>query len=399
VICVSDTSRRTDLDWLRVGAFAGLIFYHEALLYEHSHRAVSLVMLVTHPWRMSLLFLISGAATRYMADGVSARRLSAERTLRLLPPLIFAVLFLVPIQAYLTLLQTTAYAEGFDAFLRTYVSMPARAEVARQFNYTLPVYGHLWFVFYLWAYTLVLTLGLGLGPGAFAWAQRRLERISAPALLVWPFIILATLRLMLFPRFGVTLGFSNDWYNHLVCAGMFLLGFLMARSERVWVHLVRARWAGLCMAAVGLIAYGCLVLYYGLSPEWAEAGHPAMGVLYDLERWGAMVAVLGFGRLHLASRRAPALRYLNGGIFTAYIVHEPVLLALKHALAPMRLNIAVEVGLLTLGALGACFIAYELARRVRWLGVALGQRRLTLSWDAWRRPAHRINLNRIAATD
>src|SRR5258706_4122391 len=99
------SGRRADLDWLRVGLFVGLIFYHEGLLYEPGRAAISVLLLATHPWRMSLLFLISGAATRFMADRLSAGRLSAERSLRLLPPLAFAALVLVPAQAYLALVE------------------------------------------------------------------------------------------------------------------------------------------------------------------------------------------------------------------------------------------------------------------------------------------------------
>jgi glucan biosynthesis protein C len=372
---VGGAARRADLDWLRVGVFAGLIFYHEGLLYESGHRIVSVMLLATHPWRMSLLFLISGAATRFMTETVSATRLSAERSLRLLPPLAFAILFLIPVQAYLTLIETTAYAEGFPAFLRAYVSAADRAEVARQFNYALPVYGHLWFVFYLWAYTIALALALKLAPDGSRTAQRALERLlGGPALLIWPFVILAALRLVLFPSFGVTLRFVDDWYNHLVSGGMFLFGFLIARSDRLWVHIVRARWAALAMAVAGFAAYAVLGAHYGAAPETAEIQHPGMAVFYDLERWGAIVAVLGFGRRHLG-RGAPSLRYLNGGVFTAYIVHEPAMLAAKHALKPLNLNVGVEMGLVALATLASCFLAYELARRIAWLGVALGQRR------------------------
>ena len=51
------SARRADLDWLRVAAFGGLIVYHEGLLYEPGRQIVSVLLLVTHPWRMSLLFL------------------------------------------------------------------------------------------------------------------------------------------------------------------------------------------------------------------------------------------------------------------------------------------------------------------------------------------------------
>ncbi len=380
-----------DLDWLRVGVFAGLIFYHEGLLYEPGHPGVSLTLLFTHPWRMSILFLISGAATRFMAEGFSARRLSFERTLRLLPPLGFAILVLVPAQAYLTLIETTAYTGGFVHFLRAYVSAPERAQITRNFNYIVPVYGHLWFVFYLWIYTVVLSLGLHWAPGWFKRTQAGLERVlSGPSLLIWPFAIFTVARLSLYPVFGVNLGFLNDWYNHVTSACVFLFGFLIARSDKIWDELVKMRWAGLVMAVAGFAAYAPFVWHWGQGSDFAETQHPGMGVFYDLERWGAIVALLGFGHKHLArhtqGKGAVALKYLNGGIFTAYIVHEPAMLIMKHWLRPLQLNLAVEMTLVALGTTDACFVAYELARRVNWLGVALGQRRIGWLQFPARRP-------------
>src|SRR3979490_154724 len=67
--------RRVDLDWVRIGAFGLLIFYHLGLLYVSwglhikSARRITArepLMLVLNPWRLTLLFVVSGAATRFM---------------------------------------------------------------------------------------------------------------------------------------------------------------------------------------------------------------------------------------------------------------------------------------------------------------------------------------------
>lgn len=365
------SSRRTDLDWLRVGLFAGLIVYHEGLLYESGRQAVSVMLLATHPWRMSLLFLISGAATRFMADRAPAARLTTERSLRLLPPLVFAGLVLVPLQAYLALVEWAAYTGGYVDFLKGYFASPTATSPPGQ----LPVYGHLWFVFYLWTYTVALSAALALRPGWFAAGQKALERLGGMALLIWPFAILSVLRLTLMPMFGMTLTFFDDWYNHLVSVSMFLLGFLAARSERFWTQVAKARWAGLIMAGAGFALYSSMGLQYAARPELAEATHPSMGLFHEMERWGAIVALLGFGYRHLA-RGMPAPRYLNGGVFTYYIVHEPAMLAAWHWLKPLKLHSGVEAVLVGAATLAACALAYEAAQRVGWLGVALGQRRL-----------------------
>jgi hypothetical protein len=182
--------------------------------------------------------------------------------------------------------------------------------------------------------------------------------------------------------FGMTLAFVDDWYNHLVSGGMFLLGFLAARSQVFWPQVAKVRWAGLIMAVAGFVLYSAIGLQYAAQPEQAEAVYPSLGVFHEMEHWGAVVALLGFGYRHLA-RGAPSPRYLNGGVFTYYIVHEPAMLAAWHWLKPLQLNDGVEAALVAAATIGTCALAYEVARRVGWIGVALGQRRL--GWEAFRR--------------
>ena len=364
--------RRADLDWLRVGLFGGLIFYHEGLLYEPGRQAVSLLLLVTHPWRMSLLFLISGAATRFMAERHSAGGLTVERSLRLLPPLAFAMVLLVPVQLYFSLVDLGGYSGGYIDFLKSYFAAPHKVTAPGQ----QPIYGHLWFVFYLWAYTLALAAVLALRPAWVRAGERAVGRLGGMALLAAPYAALCLLRTIAYPRFGMTLSFVDDWYNHTVSSAMFLLGFLTARCGPFWDQVRRLRWAGLVMALAGFALYGAVGLHFGAPPEQVETGRPALGLFYEMERWGAIVAVLGFGYRYLALGNAPAApRYLNAAIFTYYIVHEPALMAAWHWLKPLKLNPALEAGLVALATLAACALAYEAARRVAWIGVALGQRR------------------------
>nr|WP_246754345.1 hypothetical protein [Bradyrhizobium diazoefficiens] len=72
---LQSSERRIDLDWVRILAFGLLIFYHVGMLYvswgfhiKSVHRLTWLepLMLFLNPWRLSLLFLVSGVATRFM---------------------------------------------------------------------------------------------------------------------------------------------------------------------------------------------------------------------------------------------------------------------------------------------------------------------------------------------
>jgi glucan biosynthesis protein C len=109
--------RRYDLDWIRVGAFFLLILYHTGMFYvpwdwhvktPHIVEGLMPFMLMTNPWRLTLLFLVSGAATRFMADKTPVGKLTTARIARLLPPLLFAMFVVVPPQSYYQIVEYMA---------------------------------------------------------------------------------------------------------------------------------------------------------------------------------------------------------------------------------------------------------------------------------------------------
>lgn len=96
-----------------------------------------------------------------------------------------------------------------------------------------------------------------------------------------------------------------------------------------------------------------------------------MRVVYAVDQWAFIVAILGFGARWL-NHGGPALRYLTVGIFPFYIVHQTVIVVVGHHLAKLGLPLVAEAGLLIAATVVGCFLAYELARRLGWLGLLLG---------------------------
>src|ERR1700716_739315 len=117
--------RRVDLDWVRIAAFGLLILYHVGMLYvswqfhiKSAHRITALepLMLLLNPWRLALLFLVSGAATRFMLGKYAIGPLLRSSTSRLLIPLMFGMLLIVPPQAYDQVAESLGYPAGFLDF-------------------------------------------------------------------------------------------------------------------------------------------------------------------------------------------------------------------------------------------------------------------------------------------
>ena len=156
-------------DWLRIAAFALLVLYHVGMLYvpwdfhvkhQPTYAALEPLMRLTNPWRMSLLFVISGLATGLM---LGRPGLARERSKRLLLPLLFGMAVIVPPQAWLQVRDQFGYSGSYTEFLRLY--LVAHGGFCRGTQcLVLPTWNHLWFLPYLWCYTMLLLMTLRLVP-------------------------------------------------------------------------------------------------------------------------------------------------------------------------------------------------------------------------------------------
>lgn len=358
------SDRRPDLDWIRVGAFFLLILYHVGMFYvpwgfhvksPHPVAALEPLMLITNPWRLTLLFLVSGAATRFMADKVSAGGLARARTARLLPPLVFAVLVIVPPQTYYEIVEKLGYSGSVADFYLKYVTASGHWRPDGEPLIT-PTYNHMWFVAYLFVYTLLLAALLPALRGKLGALDRGVERaLSGWRLLVLPVVFLAAIRILLLPAFPITHALIDDWYNHALSLSAFLLGFLTAKSQAVKTGLIRLRWPALTIAAASYALY-----VFGGRPAGAEILGP---VVYAADQWCAIAAILGFGAKHL-TRGGPVLTYLTLGVFPFYIVHQTFIVVAGHHLARLGLPQGLEAAILIAGTFATCFLTYEVVRRV-----------------------------------
>ena len=124
--------RRHDIDALRALAFALLILYHGCMLYvagedwdwhlKSTHLAewLQVPMLFVNRWRMDLIFLISGLSVHFLLRGPQPGSFIARRSWRLLLPLVFGCLVIVPVQPYVQGIANGAVEPGYLQFLGDY---------------------------------------------------------------------------------------------------------------------------------------------------------------------------------------------------------------------------------------------------------------------------------------
>ena len=377
-------ARRYDLDWVRIGAFMLLILYHVGMYYvtwdwhvksPHASHDIEPLMMLTSPWRLSLLFLVSGVATGYLLARQGTRRFLGQRSSRLLIPLAFGMLVIVPPQSYLEVVEKVGYAGSFAEFFRLYIT-GFHGFCRGSDCLIMPTWNHLWFVAYLWVYTLVLYAAVRLAPPIIPWLRRLAERrLAGLGILLWPVAYLCAIRLGLAPRFPQTHALLGDWYNHAMYFGVFSLGFSLAGVRAPWATLERARWLTLGLTVLGWAFLSAYFSAYSDDAAIPPAALRLLGrVIYGAEQWLAIAAVVGFAHRHL-THDSSARRYLTTAIFPVYILHQTVIVVVAHALKPSHLYPPVEGVLLVLVTVATCFLGYEAIRRVPLLRPVFGLER------------------------
>jgi glucan biosynthesis protein C len=383
----TEPNRLYFLDWIRILAFFVLILYHTGMYYvtwdwhvksPHASSAIEPLMILTAPWRLGLLFMISGVATMYMLgklkmDKHPLGKLLRQRSWRLLVPLIFGMLVIVPPQSYFEVVEKLAYQGSYTDFYRLYISS-YKGFCRGDDCLAMPTWNHLWFVAYLWAYTMVLGALVWLaGARLAAWSDTLGRLLTGWKILALPVILLAMVRFALADRFPTTHALTDDWCSHAHFFLLFVLGALLARQPAFWAEADRLRWSSL---GLWLAGWALIVSYYAIPEALAATPavtqwRPLMRVVYCVCQWAPIVTVCGFAHRHLAFD-SPRRRYLTEAVFPVYILHQTLIVSLAHGLKPARLAVGVEGAVLVILTLTISFAVFAVVRRVAILRPLLG---------------------------
>lgn len=372
--------RHYGLDWLRIGAFALLILYHVGMVFVPWDYHVKLAgpvwatvpMMASNPWRLSLLFIVSGYASRVLLKRQSSRwRFARNRTARLLVPLVFGMAVIVPPQAWVELVTKRGYPHDFGWFwLHDYF----RFDTA--LGMPLPAWNHLWFVAYLWIYTLAITLAVAVTPARVRAAmQRGFEAVlRGPVLLLAPLVWMVLVNLVLFPGGRETHAVLGDWVAHATYFPAFLFGFALARADVVLARLVR--WWKLS----AVVAVASFALVAGIELTWPGVARAPDGVgeLFSVARavegWFAIAALIGFADSHW-NRDHRWRPMLTEAVFPFYIIHQTIIVVVGWLLRGAGLPTLADFLILVAATVAGCWAFYLIGRRIPLVRPLIGLRR------------------------
>ena len=353
-------NRRSDLDWLRVTAFGLLILYHSGMAWSGWHWHLNSTediawlreaMRFVNRWRMPLIFLVSGGAIVLALARHSPGAFAVDRLRRLLLPLAFGMIVLVPPQVYAERHFSGQFAGSFldwlpEAFRGTY---PAG-------NLS---WHHLWFV----AYVLVLTFVL---LPCFLWARTAQGQVTQTAVartigrlgLHWLMALpLAASILWLMPLSRNTGGLIGDWHG-LVYNGLLLLygGFIFGTSEML-AALNRQRFLSL---GIGIAAYATIYLTYfhgTVAGIVQPADRPAYALLSAVNTMAWLFTAIGFANRYL-TMRPRFLASASEAVYPFYMIHQTVTVIAVYWLLTYKVPPVLGFVLAVLATFGVTWAIY-----------------------------------------
>lgn len=380
--------RRYDLDWLRIIAFALLILYHSGMFYVtwgwhvksvYSGPEAEWAMRLLSPWRLALLFFISGVALRFAADKLGSSKLARERSVRLLVPILFGMVVIVAPQSWLQLVENGEFTGNFLQFWPQYLDFKS------DFSITTPTWNHLWYVVYLLVYTLMLAPFAGqisrymTGHGAKATEFLFGGKWGPLVVLTLPTVPFLIYRMTLDRYFPTTHDLTWDWANHAHSLTILMLGFLLAKDRAFWSAIQRALPWGIGM----VLALGAALTF--IWNGWDQITAQQEWILWParfariLYAWIMIATLLGLGQRYL-NRPSRALTYMTEAIFPWYILHQTITVMAGYWLTRQDLSVWIEAPAMILTTFAGCALLHELViRRVGFLRPLFGLKSIATS--------------------
>lgn len=374
--------RHYGLDWLRIAAFGVLILYHIGMVFapwgwviktNHGYPELIAPMSLVTPWRLALLFAVSGYASWHLLNRMrDSAAFAGSRSKRLLIPLAFGMAVLVPVEMWIRVVEV-GYPHGYWRFwLHDYWRL------GEYFGREFPSWEHLWFVAYLWTYSMMLAAVLAYrSPRGSTIAAGAVEQMTHGWRVLWiPVVLLAPVKVALTFLVEEEHGLLRDWAGHAQYLTMFVAGFLLAGSPALWPALRRC-WKGAALLSIvtGGVVVAVETIFPGeaVPPHWVMAGERAAQVAMG---WSMTLLLFTLADRHW-NRDHRWRKPLAEAVFPFYLIHQPAIVLITWLSLPLRLSAWVEFAVLLAGTSSVCAAFYLVGREIGWLRplIGLGPRR------------------------
>ena len=350
-------ARKHYIDNLRWLALLTLIPYHTAMawnvwdepnyIFFEKNRVISSIVVFESPFFMPLLFVLAGISSKYALEKRTVGQYLAERAKKLLVPLAFGTLALMPIMAYLA----DRFNRGYDGgFFRHYAVFFTKFTdlTGADGGFSL---GQFWFLLYLFVISALSAAVITL--------IKKKEYKVKPV----PFWTAMLLGLPL-PLLGELLsvgGKSLAEYMYL-----FLLGYFVLSNDGI---INKAEKYTLPLGCVGLAASVFDVYLF----IWSGREYPVLNSAAKyISEWFMIIALLGLAKRYL-DFSGKISGYMKERSFLFYIYHFVWVVAFEYLLYPIFSGntFALYFGTAALSCL-MTFVCCEISIRIPFLRALTG---------------------------
>lgn len=327
-------NRKHYLDNLRAFTILMLFPFHVFMIYNnwgesfYIHGAELLIPSVINRfcwfWMMPLLFVVAGMSSRYALQKRSAAEYAKERVNKLLVPLIFGVLLIIPVQSYLAGLYWCGHANYFDYFTRL-------TDFTGYDGAFTP--GHLWFILFLFVISMVSL------PFMILYMKKGKGTLGGGVPLI------AVMLMGILPCLGNEL-FDISGKSPTEYLAYFLLGYFFLANDAMLKKLDTYRF----------LLLGAFVIGAGFTIYFDN-------MLFEAVSWLSVLAILGMAR-HYFNFNGRITGYLSKSSFGIYLFHQSWIVITAFIVFKVTDNPAVQIPSIFVSSIILTYGTYEISKRV-----------------------------------
>lgn len=344
--------RKYFIDNIRWMAIMMLFPYHTFMIYNSFGEsfyikgadisATTGFIIATSPWFMPLLFVIAGISSYYALQKRTATQFVKERILKLLIPLIFGLLLLIPAQTYFAERFHNGYTGGYFEQYILFFTKPT--DLTGSTGGFTPA--HLWFIVYLFIISMV-SLPIMI---AFQKSKKILSLEKVPFVVILSMFIVVVVMTPILDIAGKSFG---EFFAY------FILGYLILSNEYVLQKIDKYRFHLLIITLFCVVT--TLLSWYFWWNDIFKTPAIANDILTRLYGWTAILTVLGIGRHYLNFRNRATL-YMSNSAFPVYLFHQTWLVAVAYYVVLYSRNIPLQMILIIFFSFLLTYVTYEICK-------------------------------------
>ncbi len=346
------------LDWVRVLAMGIIFLFHSSrpfappswhIMNPTPDLGFTLFDIFVSGWIMPLFFAVSGIAVYFSLAKRSASQFVSDRFMRLMIPFLFVgLLVILPVNVYYDAVFHRYFTGDFLSFylgpyFTKYFPFDLNFSPTYFANSNQGIY--LWYLFWLFVFSLA-TFHL------FKWLaeernRNRLSKLYAVCnmrggilLLAVPLIIV---NIAAVPPYFIFPSGYGGWKlpAYLV---LFITAYVMASSPQFEESIEKNRVPALLSGIITSLLIIALSILFSSDSSAMERYYVPVSIVWALNGWCWVTAILGFGRKHLSFDHK-YLKVSNELVLPFYVLHQSIIVAIAFYVVSLNL-IVIEKYLL-----------------------------------------------------